>query len=99
MARVKGRDVVIDLMDSVAQLQATTREHGDLLESMAARTAGIESELHELSLNFMKGMNLVRTTETQLARFARLLGGLASSNDTRFEVVEARLRRLEKKTG
>ena len=57
MARVKGQDVVVDLMDAVAKLEATAAEHADLLESIAGHAMSTSAELTALSgrVNFVSG--------------------------------------------
>ena len=169
MARIKGRDVVIDLMDAVAKLEATATKHADLLEAMgthavtmsvemtalsgqvsavarrmddltvrmddlatrmddmATRMNGMSSQAHATSQrvgqtsqemgevsqritsletefqihaqNALKSAKLARTTEEQLGRFARLLGDYAGQSTTRFDEIEGRLVKLERKTG
>ena len=49
MARAKGRDVVIELMDSVAKLEATTTRHADLLESLSGHAVAMSVEMTALS--------------------------------------------------
>jgi methyl-accepting chemotaxis protein len=49
MARVKGRDVIIELMDTVEKLQETTTQHADLLESMAEHAARTSAQLTALA--------------------------------------------------
>ncbi len=49
MARVKGRDVVVDMMEAVAKLEATATKHADLLESIAAHAMSTSAELTALS--------------------------------------------------
>jgi chromosome segregation ATPase len=169
MARVKGRDVVLELMDAVERLEATSAEHADLLESLAEhtvstsaevaalagqmahvsrqmndvsqrmndvsqrmddvsqrmddvsqrvddvsqrmegvsqglagvskRTASLEVDFHTLAQNSVESAKLARTVQQHLGRLAKLLGEYAGGSKSRFETIEDRLDRLEKKTG
>ena len=45
MARVKGRDLVLEMMDVVASLEATAKKHADLIESLAAHAISTSAEL------------------------------------------------------
>lgn len=118
MARARGRDVVIDLMDAVAKLEATTTRQADQLEALAAhavatsaemfglsaqvrdvsqRVASLESEFRELAEGFVESAKLARTIEQQLGRVARLLGEFVGSSTSRFDDIEGRLEKLERK--
>lgn len=134
MARAKGRDVVIDLMDAVAKLEATATRHADQLEALAAhavatsaemlglseqvrdvsrrmhdvsqrmedvsqRVGSLEVEFQELAQGFVESAKLSRTIEQQLGRVARLLGEFAGSSTSRFDDIEGRLEKLERKAG
>lgn len=69
MARVKGRDVVIDMMDAVEKLHATSAEHAELLESMAAHAMQTSAELTALSVQMVstsKRLNEVSHRVTSL---------------------------------
>lgn len=59
MARVRGREVVVDLMDAVAKLQETSTQHAEQLEAlaslsmgMAARLTGVEQQVTGLTHQF-----------------------------------------------
>lgn len=134
MARVKGRDVLLELMDSVEALQATAAEHADLLASMAEhtvstsaemtalagqvahvsrqmshvsqrmddiakRTASLEADFQTLAQNSVESVKFARTLQQQLGRTAKLLGEFAGGSKNRFETIEGRLDRLERKAG
>lgn len=120
MARAKGRDVVIELMDSVAKLEAATTRHADLLESLSEhaiamsvemtalsaqltaasqRMTSLESEVHLLARGFVDTTKLARSIQLETGRVARLLGEFAGSSSARFDSIEGRLNRLEKKAG
>lgn len=120
MARSRGRDVVIDLMDAVAKLEATTTRQADQLEALAAhavatsaemiglsvqvsdvsrRVASLEVEFRALAQGFVESAKLSRTIEQQLGRLARLLGEFAGRSTSRFDDIEGRLEKLERKAG
>ncbi len=49
MARAKGRDVVIDLMDAVGKLEATSTAHADQLEALARQAMVTSAEVTALA--------------------------------------------------
>ena len=49
MARVKGQDVFLELMDAVAKLEATAVKHADLLDSAAAHMVAASVRMNDLS--------------------------------------------------
>ena len=81
MARVRGRDVVLDLMDSVQALRTEAADQRELLEA------------HSELLSRLVASN--KRQEGHLARVARLLGKLADDTSRRFEELEDRVDRLE----
>ena len=148
MARVKGRDVVVELLDAVAKLEATTALHAEQLESLAdlamgmtvqvtalsselrqvsrnaselskrmddvskrmddvskrmddvsTRVDGIEGDLQTLAQGFVDAAATARTAQQQTGRLAKILGDLAEGNRSRFDDIEDRLVKLERKAG
>lgn len=66
MARAKGRDVLIELMDSVAQIQATTARHADLLETLAAQAVSIAHRVQSLERQVQSLERQVHELERQV---------------------------------
>ncbi len=141
MARVKRRDVVVELMDAVSRLEVTATKHADLLEAIAThamstsaeltavsgrvnglsghlnglsshvnglsaqvkdvaqRVSSLEGEFQDLAENFALSAKLSRTMQTDVGRLARILGESAGRSRERFDDIEKRIGRLEKKTG
>jgi methyl-accepting chemotaxis protein len=132
MARVKGREVVLDLMDSVAELRATVAEHAVQLEHLGKVTASLStrmdemstrmdemstrmdemstrmdemstrmdemsSDLGNLSRGFFEAAKTNATLQQQLGRAAKLIGELADRSQVRFDELEQRVLKLEKK--
>ena len=50
MARVKGREVVVALLDAVAKLERTTSAHAEKIEAIATLAMGTSTRVHGLSL-------------------------------------------------
>jgi chromosome segregation ATPase len=50
MARVKGREVVLELMDAVAQLEKTSSAHTEQLEAIAALAVETSAHVGRMSL-------------------------------------------------
>ncbi len=69
------------------------------MDDMSQRVSTLETDFHGLAENFVRSTQLSRTTETQLGRVARLLGAFAGRSNTRFEEIEGRLVKLERKVG
>jgi len=162
MARVKGRDVVVELLDAVAKLEATSALHAEQLESLATHAIGttatvtalgselrlvwrsvgelskrmddvskrmddvskrmdalavatlaiadqlggvtqrvgsLEGELQNLASSFVEAAVTARTQQQQLGRFAKLISQFADGNGSRFDDIEVRLLKLERKAG
>jgi methyl-accepting chemotaxis protein len=176
MARVKGRDVVVELMDSVAKLEATSALHAEQLESLAKHAIGttatvtalgsemrliwrsvgelskrmddvskrmddvskrmddvskrmddvskrmdglaaatlsiadqlggvtqrvgsLETELQAQASAFVDAAVTARTHQQQLGRFAKLISQFADGSSSRFDDIEDRLVKLERKAG
>jgi methyl-accepting chemotaxis protein len=155
MARVKGRDVVVELLDSVAKLEATSALHAEQLESLAKHAIGttatvtalgselrlvwrsvgdlskrmddvskrmdglagatlaiadqlngvtqrvgsLEAELQTQASAFVDAAATARTQQQQLGRFARLISQFADGSSSRFDDIEDRLVKLERKAG
>jgi ABC-type transporter Mla subunit MlaD len=134
MARVKGREVVVELLDSVAKLEATAALHAQQMEALAElamgmtatvtslgselrqvwrsvselarrmddvskRMDGIERDLQTLAQGFVDAAGTARTAQQQTGRLAKILADLAEGNRSRFDDIEDRLVKLERKAG
>lgn len=134
MARAKGRDVLLDLMDSVEKLEASSRLHAEQLENLAKLAMGtsatvtalsaevqqvwraleslademgavsqrvnsLESEVQVLSEGFSQAAVAGRTHQQQMSRFARLFVEFVDGSRSRFDLIEIRLDKLERKAG
>lgn len=109
MARAKGRDVLLDLMDTVAALQkdsATLTDQFGLMREQVAllrddltgiRRAlpSLELRVENLEAQFDLTIETQRRQEGHLARLARLLGVMADDTSRRFDDLEARVDALE----
>jgi predicted nucleic acid-binding Zn-ribbon protein len=84
MARVKGRDALLDLMDTVARLEATTGRHAEALETLAAQMAKTTAQVVGLT-----------TIYGGLASGMRGLSQRMDEMSTRMEQGEQRLQALE----
>ena len=162
MARAKGRDVVLELMESVARLEVTTAQQAEVMQSLAdhvvatsaeltaysrhmaelwrrmedvsrrvgevsqrmgdvservgevsqrmgdlservgglsQRTSSLEGDFHGFAELVVTSAKLSQTVQREVGRLATLMGEFAGGSRTRFETIEERLDRLEKKTG
>lgn len=162
MARARGRDVVLELMNAVERLEATTARHAEQMEEVArlglqtaattvalaadmrafkqqfdglkqqvdglkqqvdglkhqvdglkhqidgvqeqvvgldVRVGSLEEETLALSGALVKSAETSREIQQQMGRFARLLAQFAEGNTSRFDDIEQRLTRLERKAG
>lgn len=111
MARVKGRDVLLDLMDSMAELRTTLARQGEQLERVArlaqgtsSRVEGLVAHVEALAQDLTALAQAVRDTaatnlaiQRNLGRSAKLIGELAGSTRTRFDALEQRVEKLEQK--
>lgn len=88
MARVKGRDVLLDLMDTVKALQAESAEQREQLEALHAQFDAMIA-----SVDVMAGGQ--RRQEGLLGRMARLIAQMADNTSRRFEDIESRVQALE----
>jgi len=169
MARVKGRDVLLELMDAVAKLEASSERHATQMESMAKismettaivtalsgevrmlwrevgvisksvaslsstvdalssnvdalssnvdalssnvgslsssvgaiaqRVESLETETQRLSEGFLDAAQGARTNQQNLGQVARLLVEFSGNHTDRFDRIESRLDKLERKAG
>ena len=120
MARAKGRDLVIEVLDAVEKLEATTARHAELLGEMAVRAARMSSQVTALSEHAAftaqrlttleeefqrsaedakKSYELGQSTRKSIVELARVLKNLATESAGRFDDIEVRLTRLERKAG
>ncbi len=105
MARVKGRDVMLDLMDAVAKLESLASAQADEFEALTGKVTVLADNVAVLANNvvaltqgFGRTSSTVRSSEQQLKRVARLLVELAGDHQ-RIEVLEERVEKLERKAG
>lgn len=71
MARVKGREVVVDLMDAVAALEKTTALHATQLRDVAALAVETSARVHGLTgqtSSLMKGFSDLSRRMDDLSR-------------------------------
>ena len=105
MARAKGRDVMLDLMEAVAKLETLASAHADAFEALTGKVTVLADNVVALADNvvalaqgFSRTNSTVRSSEQQLKRVARLLVELAGDHQ-RIEVLEERVEKLERKAG
>ena len=77
MARIKGREVVIDLMDTVAKLEATATKHAELLESLAAHAMSTSAELTAVAGRLSDVSLRVAEVSQRLTEVSQRVGSLA----------------------
>jgi hypothetical protein len=118
MARAKGRDLVIEVLDAVEKLQATTARHSEHLQAMAARAermsaqvvalsehaaftsqrlTTLEAEFQRSAEDAKTSYELSRSIQTSTVQLARVLKEIAGTTASRFDEIEDRLTRLERK--
>jgi hypothetical protein len=104
MARAKGRDLVIEVLDAVEKLQATTARHSEHLQAMAEHAAFTSQRLTTLEAEFQRSAEdaktsheLSRSIQTSTVQLARVPKELAGTTASRFDEIEDRLTRLERK--
>ena len=84
MARAKGRDVMLELMEAVARLEGIATEHSEHFEMLATQVTLLA-----------RG---ARASREELGRVARLIVRLADDHQ-RIEGLEERMDKLERKAG
>ena len=90
MARSRGRDVVIELMDAVEALQATSQRHTEQLEALAQ--VSMETVAHVTALTQTVGTlsHTVGTLSNTVGTLSHTVGTLTQ----RVEALESDVRRL-----
>lgn len=91
MARAKGRDVILELMESVAELEAIGAEQTERFEVLATQMNALTGQVNALTVG-------ARANQAQLGRVARLIFELAGDHQ-RIQGLEVRVQKLERKAG
>jgi hypothetical protein len=91
MARAKGRDVILQLIESVAELEAIGAEQTERFEVLATQMNALTTQVNALTVG-------ARANQAQLGRVARLIVELAGDHQ-RIEGLEVRVQKLERKAG
>lgn len=92
MARVKGKDVILEMMDSIERLEEIAKEHehrlkelGDVAMDSAARIVGLASGFGTLT----SGLRQLTTQMGQVTTQMGHLGDQAASLTSRIEALES----------
>ena len=91
MARVRGKDVVLDMMDAVARLETIAEEHAAQFETFSAHMETLTAQVSTLGRS-------ARASQQQFGRVARLLLALANDHQ-RIVGLEDRVEKLERRAG
>lgn len=99
MARVKGKDVILEMMDSIERLEEIAKEHehrlkelGDVAMDSAARIVGLASGFGTLTSGLRQLTTQVGQVTTQMGQVTTQMGHLgdqAASLTSRIEALES----------
>lgn len=98
MARVRGKDVVLDMMDAVARLETIAEEHAAQFETFSAHMETLTAHMETLTAQVGTLGRSARASQQQFGRVARLLVELANDHQ-RIVGLEGRVEKLERKAG
>ncbi len=113
MARAKGSDGFLELMDTVAALEKSTAEQARRFVLLDTRMGLVEDNMqllaegmqrlivrvHELRSSVTDLKSGAEETNSLVRRMSQLLVATQGENNTRFSSLDDRVTRLERKTG
>lgn len=113
MAKVKGRDLILEVVAAIEKAEHTAAQQAELLSEVRGlserttstlgqlneRIATLEAEFSELTVQMVKGARLAQEHSRQLGQVGRLVRDLATGSQSRFDTIESRLDVLERKVG
>lgn len=106
MAKVKGGDVFLELMDTVRALEKSTAEQARRLSVLEDNVAFLSDEVARLSVGFHNLRGSIAAmkegaeeTNSHVRRMAQLLVATQRETINRFSSLDDRVTRLERKTG